>query len=237
MILDMLDAVRLEAAPPKAIVAPHAGYVYSGSVAATAYAQLRPVREEVKRVVLIGPSHRVYFEGIAASSAGAYATPLGDVAIDAAAVNDLLVLEQVSVLDAAHAHEHSLEVHVPFLQACLGEFLLVPLVVGEASAAEVAEVLARADHGPDTLIVVSSDLSHFLDYAGAVRTDAETSRRIEALRDDIRPEEACGCRPLNGLLRLARSRGMRITPVDVRNSGDTAGTRDRVVGYGSYLSR
>ena len=221
---------------PKAIIVPHAGYIYSGPVAAAAYARLGPLRGRVTRVVLLGPSHRVGFDGLALTSADSYITPLGRVPIDAGAASLLADLPQVRVLDAAHAQEHSLEVHLPFLQEVLDEFSLVPLVVGDAAPAEVGEVLERLWGGPETLIVISSDLSHYHDYATAQKLDRATSCAIEALRyEDIGYADACGRNPVNGLLYVARQRGLHVRTVDLRNSGDTAGARDRVVGYGAYV--
>ncbi len=221
---------------PKAIIAPHAGYIYSGPVAATAYARLQPMRGTVERVVLLGPAHRVGFRGLALPDAVCFRTPLGEVALDEEAIAVLADMPQVRVLDAAHAREHSLEVHLPFLQEVLGDFRLVPLVVGEASAEEVGEALERLWDGPQTLIVVSSDLSHYHDYDTARRLDAATSRAIEQLRyEDLNEESACGRIPVSGLLYVARRRGLRVATLDLRNSGDTAGSRDRVVGYGAYV--
>lgn len=221
---------------PKALIAPHAGYVYSGPVAATAYARLAPLRGRVERVVLLGPAHRVPLTGLAAPDVDAFASPLGDVPLDREALDDLLALPQVSLLDAAHADEHSLEVQVPFLQELLGAFRLVPLVVGDATPGEVAEVLERVWGGPETLLVISSDLSHYHDYATARAMDARTSRAIEELRPDaISFDDACGRIPVQGLLLAARRHGLRAEIVDLRSSGDTAGPRDRVVGYGAYV--
>ncbi len=222
--------------PPKAVIAPHAGYVYSGPIAASVYARLAAAAGRVERVVLLGPAHRVALSGLAASSARAFATPLGEVPVDGAALERVLALPQVSTLDAAHAHEHSLEVQLPFLQEILGDFSLVPLVVGEASAEEVAEVLELLWGGPETLIAVSSDLSHYYDYATAQRMDRATTRAIESLQPDaIDTEQACGRVPVRGLLVAAARRGLRARTVDLRNSGDTAGSRDEVVGYGAYV--
>jgi len=221
---------------PKAIIAPHAGYVYSGPVAATAYATLEACDPPVERVVLLGPSHRRFVEGLAAPSVAFFTTPLGDVAIDREAIEGILALPQVQVLDEAHVLEHSLEVHLPFLQVVLGDFSLVPFSVGRASPQEVAEVLDRLWGGPETLVVISSDLSHYLDYERARRLDGDTTRAIEALDPEgLHEEGACGRVPIRGLLHTARRRGLRCRTVDVRNSGDTRGGRDRVVGYGSYL--
>ena len=234
----MLESLLAQAPPastePKALIAPHAGYIYSGPVAATAYCQITDQRDRIERVVLLGPSHHVPFRGLALSSAGYYATPLGDVPIDSDACERLLRLPQVGVLDDAHAREHSLEVHVLFLMAALGHFRLVPLVVGEASPAQVSEVIDAFWERDDTLVVVSSDLSHFLDYETANRVDRETTRAIERHAQDIRPEQACGCRAINGLMHLAEAHALEVTTLDVRNSGDTAGDRSRVVGYGAY---
>jgi AmmeMemoRadiSam system protein B len=221
---------------PKALVAPHAGYIYSGPVAASACARLAPAAQRIQRVVLLGPSHHVPFEGLATSTAEAFATPLGLVPIDRDALEALGDLPQVHELDAAHAQEHSLEVHLPFLQVVLGEFSVVPLVVGVATSEEVAEVIDRLWGGDETVIVVSSDLSHYYDYAKAQRLDAATTRAIEMLgADAIGEEDACGRYPLCGLLLAAGRRGLSSRAVDVRNSGDTAGPRDQVVGYGSYV--
>ncbi len=220
---------------PKALIAPHAGYIYSGPVAASAYAQLKPVKQVIQRVVLLGPSHRLPFSGLAVSAAATFATPLGDIAVDREAVESIQELRQVQVLEAAHAMEHSLEVHLPFLQLALAEFRLVPLVVGDATPAEVAEVIEFLWGGRETLIVVSTDLSHYHDYETARRIDEQTSARIESLVcPDIEPEQACGCRPVNGLIQAATRRKLHATLLDLRNSGDTAGPRDRVVGYGAY---
>jgi hypothetical protein len=221
---------------PRAVIAPHAGYVYSGPVAASAYARLAPWRGRARRVVLLGPAHRVYLTGLAAPSVDAFATPLGEVPVDRAAVERIAELPQVQVRDDAHRDEHSLEVHLPFLQELLGSFQLVPLVVGEAPPEAVAEVIECLWREPDTLVVVSSDLSHYHDYATARRLDAATTRAIEKMDPgSIGPEDACGCRPVAGLLVAAGRRGLGCHVVDLRSSGDTAGPRDRVVGYGSYV--
>jgi AmmeMemoRadiSam system protein B/AmmeMemoRadiSam system protein A len=230
-----LASPRPSTGAPKAIIAPHAGYVYSGPVAASAYVNLADVRSAVTRVVLLGPSHRVALRGLATTSADHFLTPLGAVPIDREAVERALRLPQVAVFDAAHAQEHSL-VHLPFLQQILEAFSLVPFSVGEASPEEVSEVLEALWGGPETLIVVSSDLSHYYDYETARRLDAATTRAIEALDPAaLDSESACGRVPVRGLLVSARRRGLEVTTVDVRSSGDTAGARDRVVGYGSYL--
>ncbi|MDG4553557.1 MAG: AmmeMemoRadiSam system protein B [Candidatus Competibacter sp.] len=222
--------------PPKAIIVPHAGYIYSGPIAASAYARLRAARDIIHRVVLLGPSHRVGFRGIAVSGMEAFATPLGRIAVDRAAVEPLEQLPDVGFLEQAHAQEHSLEVHLPFLQEVLDRFKLVPLVVGEARPAEVGAVLEALWGGPETLIVISSDLSHYHDYSTARLLDDTTSKAIEALRfEDIGYEQACGRNPVNGLLWVARRKGLHGETIDLRNSGDTAGSRDQVVGYGAYV--
>ncbi len=219
---------------PKAIVVPHAGLVYSGPVAASAYAQLRDRAAQIRRVVLIGPSHRVAFRGLAVPTVDTFVTPLGAVPIDGAARAAALALPGVSESDQAHAREHSLEVQLPFLQTVLGDFQLLPLVAGEATPDAVAAVLERVWGGAETLIVVSTDLSHFHDYATARRLDAATCRRILALDPVLDGEDACGCVGLNGLLRLAQRCGLEPRQLDLRNSGDTAGDRDRVVGYAAF---
>jgi AmmeMemoRadiSam system protein B len=221
---------------PKALIAPHAGYVYSGPVAASAYAELLDFRDEIERVVLLGPCHRVVVRGLVVPAADVFLTPLGPVPLDRAAIARLLELPQVSALDAAHAEEHSLEVHLPFLQRVLGDFRLVPLAVGDAECSEVAQVLEHVWGGDETLIVVSSDLSHYQDYETARCMDEATSRAIVALdAGGLGEESACGRVPVRGLLAEARRRGLRGRLLDLRSSGDTAGPRDRVVGYGSYV--
>lgn len=230
------EAESVDMPPPKALIAPHAGYVYSGPVAATAYARLRKLRDTIERVVLLGPSHRVGFFGLAASSAEFFRTPLGDVPVDREAVKRILELPQVHEIDEAHLMEHSLEVHLPFLQEIFDRFSLVPLVVGDAGTEEVAQVLEQLWGGPETLIVVSSDLSHYHDYETARDMDESVSRAIEALKPEgVGYEGACGRNPINGLLRVAARKGMTAETIDLRNSGDTAGPRDRVVGYGAYV--
>jgi AmmeMemoRadiSam system protein B len=220
---------------PKAIIAPHAGYVYSGPIAASVYARLRQGMGLIKRVVLIGPAHRVGFRGCALSSAHWFATPLGEIPIDQEAGKALADLPFVSKMNLPHDQEHSLEVHLPFLQEVLGPFTLVPIVVGDAAPQEVAMLLDRLWGGAETLIVISSDLSHYHDYATARRLDKATSESIEALRpEDISFEGACGRLPISGLLLTAKKRGMKAETIDLRNSGDTAGPKDRVVGYGAY---
>lgn len=236
MLADYLGAVHATDSVPKAIIAPHAGYIYSGPVAASAYARISPARGTITLVVLLGPAHRVGFHGLALSSADYFQTPLGRVKVDQEAVKKISRLPQLQVMDVAHAQEHSLEVHLPFLQEVLGEFSLVPLVVGDAGPEEVAEVLDSLWGGPETLIVISSDLSHYHDYQTAQQLDRATSKAIEELRlEDIQYDHACGRNPVNGLLQVARRRGLKATTVDLRNSGDTAGPRDQVVGYGAYL--
>lgn len=216
---------------PKALLAPHAGYVYSGPVAASAYATLDAARERIRRVVLLGPVHRVPVRGLALPGADRFATPLGEVEVDAAAIAALRELPQVVESPAAHALEHSLEVQLPFLQTMLGDFRLVPLAVGDAAPADVAQVLEQVWGGVETLIVFSSDLSHYLPYAAAREVDADTLAAMLALEPRLDHRQACGATPVNGLLQLARRRGMRPALLDARNSGDTAGDRQRVVGY------
>ena len=219
---------------PKAIIAPHAGFMYSGAIAASVYARLAPLRGIVRRVVLAGPAHRVYVEGAAIPSTHAFASPLGAVALDTDALAALGALPFVEVSDRAHALEHSLEVHLPFLQSVLGDFTLVPVVVGDATPSEMERLLDMVWGGGETLIVVSSDLSHYLPYDSARGRDGDTARAILSLDATLVPEEACGAGPVNGLLKAARARGLVPEMVDLRNSGDTAGSRDRVVGYGAF---
>jgi len=236
----MIEGFLREAKPsttsaPKAVIAPHAGYVYSGPIAASAYARFAPAHDVIKRVVLLGPSHYVAFRGLATTSAEAWTTPLGAVPVDTEAARQVTALPQVSVMDEAHAQEHSLEVQLPFLQIVLGEFKIVPLVVGDAEDEEVARVLEMLWGGDETRLVISSDLSHYYNYARARELDAATARAIEHLRPrDIGHEQACGRVPIRGMLRAAKTHGLHVETVDLRNSGDTAGSRSKVVGYGAW---
>jgi AmmeMemoRadiSam system protein B len=220
----------------KAVIAPHAGFIYSGPVAASAYQVLKKQAQQVKRVVLLGPSHRVGFHGIATSSASEFEMPFGSISLDREAIDLISSLPQVIENDQAHQFEHSLEVQLPFLQSVLNEFTLVPLVVGDCAPDQVAEVLEFLWGGDETLIVISSDLSHYHSYEVARQLDQKTSEAIVNLHpEQIEYEDACGRNPVNGLLVAARRHHLSPSLVDLRNSGDTAGSRDRVVGYGAYL--
>lgn len=221
--------------PVKALIAPHAGYIYSGPIAGTAYAAVHERRGAIERVVILGPAHRMRVDGLAASSAEAFATPLGAVAVDRLAVRDTLRHAQVHMFDLAHAAEHSIEVQLPFLQRLLGKFEIIPFAVGAATHAEVAEVLDDLWDGEEVLVVVSSDLSHYEDYATASRLDAATAAAIEALHAErLGVDSACGRVPIGGLLVAAGRRGLRARQLDLRSSGDTAGGREEVVGYGAF---
>jgi len=220
---------------PKAIIGPHAGYIYSGPVAARAYARLAGARGKIHRVVLIGPSHYVGFHGLAVDTASAWAMPNGTVQLDTDAIAAIRRLPMVGELEAAYTREHALEVHVPFLQHLLGDFRLVPIVAGDTPPDAVATVFDMLWGGPETLFVVSTDLSHYLDYEACQRTDFATADAIERFdADAITATGACGAVPTRGLLHAAARRGMTIERLDLRNSGDTAGPRDRVVGYGAW---
>lgn len=221
---------------PKAVIVPHAGYVYSGPVAATAYAHLVPWRDRIRRVVLLGPAHRVAVRSMAVSAADEWVTPLGTVAIDGEARDALAGVPGVVVDDAPHGPEHSLEVQVPFLQRVLSTFTLLPIVVGPARPEQVADVLDVVWGGDETLIVISTDLSHYLPYDAARERDASTIAAIAGGHEGaIGPHDACGAHPVKGMLVAARRHGLVIEPVDARSSGDTAGPRDRVVGYASFV--
>jgi MEMO1 family protein len=233
-LLDGVERFEPRMGHPKALIVPHAGYIYSGPVAAAAYDELAPARGIVKRVVLLGPVHRVPVRGLALPLADGFETPLGRVPIDRAACASIARLKQVVTSEPAHAMEHSLEVQVPFLQKTLGAFALVPLAVGSASVAEVAETIEQLWGADETLIVVSTDLSHYHSYDEARSIDAKTLARIAAYSTDLDHEEACGATPLNGLLHLARAKGLSIRPLAANNSGDTAGGKGRVVGYSAF---
>ena len=223
-----------DAIPPKALIVPHAGYVYSGPVAACAYRRLAGAAGAIRRVVLLGPVHRVPIRGLALPAAGAFATPLGTVAVDRDAIETARALPQVQVSEAAHAQEHSLEVQLPFLQTALHNFAIVPFAVGDATAREVAEVIERLWGGPETLIVVSSDLSHYHAYFAAQAIDRDTATAILALDSSLDHEQACGATPINGFALCARRHALKPELLDLRNSGDTAGDKSRVVGYAAF---
>jgi AmmeMemoRadiSam system protein B len=219
---------------PKAVIAPHAGYVYSGPIAGSALAPLRQAAERISKIVLLGPAHRVPVRGLALPGADGFETPLGIVPVDAELVDEVIGLSQVGISRAAHAPEHSLEVELPFLQVLLGRFSILPLLVGDATPGEVADVLERVWGGPETRIVISSDLSHYLEYSQAQRVDEKTAEEVLALRSPISPNQACGAGAINGLLVTALSQDLSASLLDLRNSGDTAGDRSQVVGYGAF---
>ena len=215
----------------KLLVVPHAGYAYSGRIAAAAYSLLAARRHAIRRVVLLGPTHRVAVRGIAIPSVEAFATPLGLVPVDRATVGHLAGLAGVLVSDAAHATEHSLEVQLPFLQTVLDDFTLVPLAVGNVADADVTRVLEELWDGDETVVIISSDLSHYHSYRSAQVSDRGAVDRILALASGLNHDQACGATPINGALAIARARGLRPRLLAMCNSGDTSGDRDRVVGY------
>jgi AmmeMemoRadiSam system protein B len=220
--------------PPKAVIAPHAGFVYSGPVAAAAFAGFASEASLIRKIVLIGPAHRLPVRGLALSGQEAFETPLGVVPVDQEMVGRIASLPQVTVNQAAHDPEHCLEVELPFLQVVLEEFSILPLLVSEVGSAEVAQVLERVWDGPETRIVISSDLSHYLGYQAAREIDWATAQQVLELDEPIEDYRACGARAINGLLVTARQKHMSPRLLDLRNSGDTAGDRSRVVGYGSF---
>ena len=234
-INDMLSRAEGEDLEPRAIIAPHAGYIYSGEIAASAYKLLEPIKDKIHRVVLLGPTHRVAVSGCALSGAEYFRTPLGDIPVDMDAVQKLLSLPNVQLSDFAHQAEHSLEVHLPFLQTVLDEFSLVPIAVGHMDASDVMNMLDFFWDDSATFFVISSDLSHFHQYLSAQKIDQQTTYAIEQLQSDaISGEMACGVYPVNGLLELAKKHHLHCKTLDLRNSGDTAGDKSRVVGYGAY---
>ena len=219
---------------PKALIVPHAGYQYSGSVAGFAYRRVRDWSADIRHVVMIGPSHRVAIRGLAVPSVGTFVTPLGSVPIDVAGRSRLLGLGLVGISDAAHAAEHSLEVQLPFLQVVLEDFDILPITIGFAPCEQVARAIDAVWGGSDTLVLVSSDLSHYHTWSEARQLDDATTRAIVERRSDLPDERACGACGINGLMQVARRRGLTVEVLDQRNSGDTVGDRSRVVGYGSY---
>lgn len=227
----LLASVTARHIRPKVLIVPHAGYMYSGAVAASAYASLIPFADTVRRVVLLGPAHRVAVRGLVLPGVDAFETPLGEVKIDQQLVAAIAHLPQVAVNTEAHALEHSLEVQLPFLQSVLGDFTLLPLTVGMTTAEAVAQVLEQLWGGEETLIVVSSDLSHYLPYLVAQRIDHETVQAILHMHQPIAHDRACGSIPVSGLIIAAQKHHLTPHLLDLRNSGDTAGSRDQVVGY------
>lgn len=228
------EAMTRSAGWPKAMIVPHAGYIYSGPVAASAYARLEAARDTVTRVVMFGPAHRVAVRGLAVPAASEFQTPLGMIEIDHEAIERVSDLPFVVRSDLAHAQEHSLEVQLPFLQTVLGDFKLVPFAVGFGSGEEVAVVMDRLWGGDETLVLVSSDLSHYHRYSEAVEIDRDTAQSVLGMSPRLDHEQACGATPINGLLQCAAKRGLTPTLLDLRNSGDTAGDKSRVVGYASF---
>lgn len=235
MVSHFLENTNTEVLTPKAIIAPHAGLIYSGAIAASAFSLLSGIRKTITRVILIGPSHRIGFNGLAVSSAKSFSTPLGEIALDTEAVNNIACFPFVEYIEQAHIHEHCLEVQLPFLQTILDSFTIVPIVAGDATSEQVSTVLKMLWGGPETLIVISSDLSHYHDYKTAKKMDRETSDKIERLQyEALDYESACGRIPISGLLALVKEKSLGVKTIDLRNSGDTAGDKNRVVGYGAY---
>jgi len=231
----LLAAVDIDrSAPcPKALIVPHAGYVYSGPIAASAFARVAPFGARITRVVLVGPAHRVFIDGLVSPGASRMRTPLGELEVDDAA---LAALPEVVAHPAAHAREHSLEVELPFLQRVTPNAKLVPLAGTRAKPELVGAALEKLWGGPETLIVISSDLSHYLPYAEGRSIDEQTCARIVALEPTIAGEHACGSIGINGLVWVARRKQLRIELIDLRSSGDTAGSRDEVVGYAAFAA-
>ena len=234
-VADLLGQVTADAGPaPRALIVPHAGYAYSGQTAARAYARLRPLQDRIRRVALFGPAHRVYLQGMAIPSVDAFSTPLGDIPLDRTALQSIATLPAVTVSDEAHREEHSLEVQLPFLQSILADISLVPVVVGHCEPTAVAAVMNALWREPDTLLLVSTDLSHFHSYAEARQLDKLTCERLLAREHDLTGEDACGAQALNGLMSTERGRSLDMELISMCNSGDTAGDRNRVVGYGAF---
>lgn len=221
------------ATPPKAVIVPHAGYMYSGPIAANAYSTLQSLRGRIRRVVLLGPPHRLAVRGFVLPSVQGFSTPLGVVPIDVSSRSLLQGLPDGHVDDRPHAEEHCLEVQLPFLQTLLDSFEIVPVLVGQCCTGSVADLLDLLWGGPETLIVVSSDLSHYLSYEDSRALDRSTARQLLELNPCLQAEQCCGAHAVNGLLTLASRRGLEPYLLDLRSSGDTAGDRCRVVGYAS----
>jgi AmmeMemoRadiSam system protein B len=238
-IEDLLAEVKTPpCSPPKALIVPHAGLIYSGPIAASAYAELKPLRKAIRKVVLIGPAHYVFVPGLAVPTSDAFETPLGSVRVSRELVDRTRTFPIVRESDEAHAPEHSLEVQLPFLQVVLKDFEVLPMLAGQVTPEEIAEVLDAVWGGPETCLIISSDLSHFLAWAAARKIDTLTAEAIEKLQPElISDHQACGRLPIKGLLKSASHHGLKSTLLDLRNSGDTAGNHDRVVGYGAFAFR
>ena len=225
---------RTESKPPQALIGPHAGYQYSGPIAGSAYAPLPSAAGRIRRVVIMGPAHRVSFSGLATVSVPAFDSPLGEVPVDQPAISAITNLPDVIVHDGAHEYEHGLEVHLPFITETLGHVAIVPVLFGQVSYLSAAQLFDSL-WSSDTMIVVSSDLSHYHDHQTATELDRQTADAIESNRPDrIGPQQACGHTAIRGLLTAAGQRGLHAHCVDLRNSGDTAGPKERVVGYGAF---
>jgi MEMO1 family protein len=236
LLSQYLQDAQIDAKVPKAIIVPHAGYIYSGPIAASAYARLLKAKDRIKRVIILGPSHRAAFSGLAVSRADTFSTPLGDIPVDQPAIDMLVELPFVAFNEQAHVFEHSLEVHLPFLQETLTDFKIVPIVTGDASPGQVAQVLNALWGGDETLVVISSDLSHYHDYETAKKLDQSTSETIEKKQYELlSSDSACGKISISGLLKLVREKSLSVKAIDLRNSGDTAGDKAQVVGYGAYV--
>ncbi len=232
---ELLSGVTATGGPrPKVLIVPHAGYVYSGATAASAYLRLAPWRNDIRRVVLLGPAHRVYLEQVALPGCDSYASPLGEVPIDVELAAIATELPGVCVSEQAHREEHSLEVQLPFLQRLLGDFSLLPMVVGHCPPGQVAAIIDALWGGPETLIVVSTDLSHFHSYEQAERLDRLTCERLLAHDQSLNGEDACGANALNGLMTSEHGRQLEVELVHRCNSGDSTGDHSRVVGYGAF---
>lgn len=235
MVRTMLAHAKADYPIPKAIIAPHAGYIYSGPIAANAYACLGQAATRIKTVVVLGPAHRYLFHGLALPESTIFLTPLGQIKIASNVAAKITSLPQIKILEAAHLAEHSLEVQLPFLQTLLKDFTLLPLVVGQTNPTEIAEVLDMVWGGPETLLIISSDLSHYYNYQTTKKLDQETSQAIMQLQPELLLEEsACGKLGIQGLLQVAKKRGLKASLIDLRNSGDTAGPHKQVVGYGAF---
>lgn len=219
--------------PPKALIVPHAGYVYSGPIAAYAYQRLIPFAATIRRVLLFGPAHRVPVLGLALPESSRFRTPLGEVPVDVAAAATALQLPEVQRSEAAHQLEHALEVQLPFLQQVVEDFTILPFVVGWTRPQVVAAVMEALWGGPETLIVVSSDLSHYHPEAEAHRRDHQSIDRILAKDPTLEPDDACGSLAIDGLVIAAQRRGLQPELLAYGTSADTEGPRDRVVGYTS----
>ena len=218
---------------PKILITPHAGYKYSAQVAASAFAKLRPFKDKIKKVFLLGPSHRVYVNGVALPKEKSFKTPLGIIKVDSDIVEQISKTKPFKFKSTAHKNEHSLEVSLPFLQVVLGNFEIIPMLYGEANPHEIAQTIQPYLERDDSILIVSADLSHYLDYSTAKKVDEQTANNIKEGKT-VDHHQSCGATAINTALIMAQNFGLVPQMLNMANSGDVIGDKDSVVGYGAW---